>query len=286
MSKVIFIGECALQVTFTDATPHIPAQATFDVHGTLPGAACLCAGKHSLATSMVGETARDFLGDMLVERMEACGVETRSIDRFTEGGATTVVFSAPGSEEVIHSRVPDQDFDTVWPRVDPGDIVVFGGFFAIRERSRRAVLDIINHAADRKATVIYVPGFPASLAPRITKVMPAILENLELAQLVITTTGDLRRIFGTESPESAFRENICFHTPAAINIDTATGRLSLMAGNYAEHTDIHEDGRSVPQVLAAVIKAMESLHITSELLPILPQALASQILSTVSKEII
>lgn len=218
MSKIIFIGECAVGATLSGLAD-LPTTASVTLYGNIANAAVKAADS-GLSVSYVGEAARDFPGDMIVSHLEQHGIDTRSIDRYTEGGATTVYFtdSQHTYADVIHSRRPDQRFDTVWPRIDQGDVVVFGNYFAIDERYRQQILDLLEFAAERKALRIYLPGFPLQCAPRITKVMPAILDYLDHSDLIITTTSQLNHIFAESDAEKAFRNHIRFHTPKAINL--------------------------------------------------------------------
>jgi len=281
MRKIIFIGECAAQFQFPAQSATMPLQVTVTPYGTMLNAACLCANA-GMPTTYVSETARDFIGDTLISHMQSCGIDTKSIDRYADGGATSAYFGLnlpDGSHRsVIHTRLPEQDFDTVWPRIDPDDIVIFGSFFSLRDRSRHQILDLLAHARTRKALVIYLPGFPEQLAPRITRVMPAILENLELADIVLTATPDLQRIFGSSDPQETFRNHIEFSTPVAINMDFEQRQLSLFSRNTALDTQLTTSATDAG-VLCALISACCSLDITSELIPVMPTAIANQILT-------
>ena len=55
---------------------------------------------------------------------------------------------------------------------------MFGGYYAIDRRMRRRMLPLLQHAAERKALLVYLPGYLPQQEPRITRVMPSILENM------------------------------------------------------------------------------------------------------------
>lgn len=287
MRKIIFIGECAVNIAFQAHTASLSAQSGVMPNGILLNAAIASAG-HDREVIYVSETARDFLGDMLVTYLSESGIDTRCIDRYSEGGATTVYITRHDTDstcnEVIHSRMPQQKFDTVWPRIDPADIVVFGNYFSLHERTRPQVTDLISHAAERKALIIYVPGFPPQLAPRITRIMPAILENLEMAHIVFTTGRDLKQIFGNSDPETAYRNNIAFHTPVAFNFDPATGTLSISSANATDSMRLNKPADSA-SVLSSLIDSCCSLNLTPELIPIFPAALGGTVLKTIADKL-
>ncbi|MDE7410566.1 MAG: hypothetical protein K2M94_00825 [Paramuribaculum sp.] len=231
MNKIIFIGECAVGVSLSDAAT-LPANAKINICGNIANAAIKASSAHT-NVSYVSETARDFLGDMIISHMQSVGIDTLSIDRYTEGGATTVYFTDGDAThaEVIHAHRPDRKFDTVWPRIDPGDVVVFGNYFALDDRYRQQIVDLLEFATERKATRIYTPGFPAQCAPRITKVMPAILDYLDHSDVVITTTSQLHHIFSESDPQKAYRNHIRFHAPTAINLSDDSSLLTFSDSN-------------------------------------------------------
>lgn len=223
MKKIICIGECALDIVFgTDGTPlgSMPG-------GRLANAAALLA-REGLPVVMAGEAAADAVGDTVVEFLATAGADTRCIDRFTEGRTPVTVFMAGADGRVAATRYEnyaDDCFDIVWPRIDEGDIVLFGGYYAIDRRMRRRMLPLLQHAAERKALMVYLPGYMAQQEPRITRVMPAILENMELAHMVITRSADLQLIFGTRDAEACFRHHIDFYCRVLLNVDAPAGRI-------------------------------------------------------------
>ncbi len=107
----------------------------------------------------------------------------------------------------------------IWPRIDENDIVIFGSFYSIDESLRDRLLEMITYASERKAILIYMPGFQHGLKCRITIVMPAILENLELADFVIANNKDIEDIFPGEGVEKAFHNHLEFYCGNFLHID-------------------------------------------------------------------
>lgn len=68
---------------------------------------------------------------------------------------------------------------------------------------RARMVPLLDSAAERGAVMIYLPGFMPSQTPRITRVMPAILDNLERAHIVITDTEALTTISTTRTDRPA-----------------------------------------------------------------------------------
>ena len=215
MRKIIAIGESVLDTVFENRQP-----VRAFVGGRIANAAASL-GALGINVSMVSECCTDTVGDTIIDFFNRHQVDVRSIDRFTDGAtAFSAIFNEPqGTRIVNYGKYPDDRFDVVWPRIDENDIVIFGSLYAIDIPQRERLFEMINYAAERKAIIIYLPGFQHGINFRITKVMPAILENLEIADLVLAHESDINNIFPDESPEEAFKNHIGFYDNAYFHIN-------------------------------------------------------------------
>lgn len=237
MKKIICIGECALNVVFEHGMPV----------GSLPGgriaaaAALMAADKCPVV--MASEASADPVGDMVMAPLIKAGVDISSVDRFTEGHTPVMLFTeaADGTPQVTrYEDYADQAFDIVWPVVEKGSVVIFGGYYAIDRRMRTRMLPFLNHCAECGAALIYFPGFMSRQQPRITRIMPSILENLELAHLIVARDVDLALIFGTPAGDICYADHIDFYCRSLINIDTACRHLNYFSGKQLTQIEIPE----------------------------------------------
>lgn len=238
MKKIICIGECSLNIILgPDGKPL----------GSMPGgrvvnaAALLAADRFEVV--MASEVSADPVGDIVASYLEGAGVKLDSLDRFTEGRTALNVFTC-ASDDVApealtrYEAYPDECFDIIWPRVNEGDIIVFGGYYSIDRRMRERLSRFLSHASERKAILIYLPGFLPQQEPRITRVMPAILENLELADIVIARNNDLRMIFGLDNDSTCYSNHIDFYCRSMINVDAACARINYYTGKEMSSVQI------------------------------------------------
>ena len=278
--KIICIGECALDVVFgADGTPL----------GAMPGgrvanAAALLA-RDGAPVVMAGGAAADAVGDTVVAFLADAGADVRCIDRFTEGRTPVTIFMPAPDGRMTATRYEDytdECFDIVWPRIDEGDIVLFGGYYAIDRRMRRRMLPLLQHAAERKALLVYLPGFMPQQEPRITRVMPAILENLELAHVACTRSADLQIIFGARDAAACYRNHIAFYCPALLNTDAAARTISLYspAGTDTLELPLSECASLIwnAGTAAGAVKALHEAEATPELVASAPKLLRDSML--------
>lgn len=226
MRKIIAIGESVLDTIYENGQP---TQAF--VGGRIANAAASL-GLLGLPVSMVSECCTDIVGDTIINFFKHHNVDVKSVDRFTDGATafSAIFMDQDGKHIVNYGKYPDDRFDVVWPRIDENDIVIFGSLYAIDLPQRERLFEMITYAAERKAIIIYLPGFQHGINFRITKVMPAILENLEIADIVLAHDSDISSIFPGEQPEVAFKNHIEFYRNNYFHFNTDLS-LSLFGRN-------------------------------------------------------
>lgn len=208
MQKIIAIGESVFDTVFD--TDNRPVRSF--VGGRIANAAALLADE-GLPVSMVSECCTDHVGDVVVGFLESHGVNTRSVDRYVDGAtAISMIFDTPkGVRMLNYNNYSDERFDVVWPRFDENDVLLFGSFYSIDGAVRPRLVEMLNYAQERRAMIVYLPGCQHGLNCRITKVMPAILENFEIADVVIANRSDIEAIYPGESGEQAYKNHIEFY---------------------------------------------------------------------------
>jgi fructokinase len=266
MKKIICIGECAVDIIFRNGAPV----------GSMPGSrivnAAAILAKKGLPVTMASEAAADSVGNMVVDFLNEAGVTTTAVDRFTEGRTPILIYTTDpetGKTEVTrYESYPDDCFDIIWPRIDEDDIVVYGGFYAIDHRMRNRLVQLLQYADERKAIMIYLPGFLPQQESRITRIMPAILENLEFADVVITRDSDLPVIFNNADVEKCYHNNIDFYCRSLVDFDVTNGTIDYYNGSEKTSVEIENENQSSmiwnAGAIAGVVDAIFKLGITAE----------------------
>ncbi len=280
MRKIIAIGECILDILFHDNTP-VKAYPG----GKLLNAAALL-GETDKEVYYVAEAANDHVGNMVIDFLNKHKVNTRSIDRYTEGSTpSTLIFSYSDGlsrDRVYYGKYPQENFDTVWPRIDPDDIVIFGGYYSLDPRVRTRLFDIIKYAQERKAIVVYMPSLRPESVPRITRVMPSILENLEAANLVVTFNNDLPTIFGKDDAAKVYHDNIVFYSFNLLNIENKNRKVTFFSRKLVSSVETGEITDRLPWnagAIAGIVDAIIANDITFDTMDCLDEDLMSQIVN-------
>lgn len=219
MRKIITIGESILDTIYQNHQP----VCSF-VGGRVSNAAAAL-GDLGLPVSMVSECCTDKVGDWVVDFFEKHHVDTKSIDRYTDGSTPlAAIFKDDGEQDQIvnYGTYPANRFNVIWPRIDEDDILLFGSYYAIDEPQRERLYDLLSYAAERKAIVIYLPGFQHGTQFNITKVMPSILENFEVSSIVIDHDNDINTMFPNQDSDKVYNNHIKFYGPTYIHITPGT----------------------------------------------------------------
>ncbi len=252
MSKIFCIGECALAFDTTDGT------AATGLFGDIAHAAAIL-GRQGTPVAMLSEAADDPVGQAAVDALVEAGVDTTGIDRFTDGTTPVIIRMGMGTRPIRYENYGDECFDIVWPNITKGDIVIFGEFYALDGRMRARMMPLLDCAAERGAVMIYLPGFMPSQTPRITRVMPAILDNLERAHIVITDTEALTTIFDNPDGRACYEQHIRYSAPVMVHTDGATATI-FGPGIHASA----DNTADISAITAHVAQTIAARHIAAD----------------------
>lgn len=220
MRKIITIAESVLDTLYRDRQP-----VRSFVGGRIPCAAASLA-QTGVPTFMVSECTTDCVGDLVVDYLTRHKVDVKSIDRYPDGGTPfSAIFEQPdGSTKIVnYGSYPADRFNVIWPRIDEDDIVIFGSLYSVDLPQRERLYELVSYAAERKAIIVYLPGLQHGVNFRITRVMPNILENLELSSIVIAHEQDIKSIFPGETTAAAFHNHIEFYCNNLLHVTPELG---------------------------------------------------------------
>lgn len=201
--KIIIIGESWLDIEFVGSIP----RATHAGSTILRTARKLALdGYHVIFLSEIGQ---DKIDRIINERLIADGVDTSYADHHY--GQTAVILNIDGQKSRYEATCDGEGFDITWPRVEEDDTVIYGGYMALDPRIRSQFTAFLSYAQERGARMVYIPDVNDSRIPRVTKIMPMVYENLELADDVVTLPGDLQALFKHDDPDRGRHDTFSYY---------------------------------------------------------------------------
>jgi len=237
MKRTIYtIGETVYDIIFENG----------QIKAGKPGGSMLNAsvslGRLGYDVCFISEVGNDDLGKLIVDFLDENGVNTSFLDRFSDGKTPVALAFLDEQKNAKYSflkQYPQKRFQQQLPVVTGNDILLFGSFFSISQEVRQPVLKFVQQAKAAGAIVIYDPNIRRPHKNDLPELLPMIMENFSLADIVRSSHEDFHTIFETENPEEAFRITNQ-EGKAALIFTQGAGGIHLFTPNYTNHFEVPE----------------------------------------------
>lgn len=210
MRKVIGIGETVFDIIFKNGQP-ISGKAGGSVFNAMVSLGRT--GQHPIFISEVGD---DMVGQNIKECMKENGVSTDYLcPLYNHQSSLALAFldEKEQPEYMFYKDYPtDKRLDYTMPDIQPDDIVLIGSFFALDTNVREQLMEILKMARKQEAIVYYDLNFRKNHKWEVRHLMPAILENMEYADIIKGSDEDFANIFDEHDSQQTYKEHIEFFT--------------------------------------------------------------------------
>ena len=181
MRKVIGIGETVLDIIFKGGKPieAVPGGSSFN--------AVISLGRAGVNASFISEAGNDRIGEYVIQFLRDNGVNADNVSIFPESKSPlSLAFldENNNADYIFYKDHPHDQLEFATPEINPGDIVLFGSFFALNPVVRPQVAGFLEYAKEHGAILYYDINFRASHQNEIMKITPNLIENLEMADFV------------------------------------------------------------------------------------------------------
>lgn len=200
--QVYTLGETVLDIIFRDDCP-VAAK---------PGGAMLntavSLGRAGVSVSFISDFGRDEPGRIISEFLEQNGVSTRFVNRYDDGKTALALAFLDQNQDanyVFYKIFPEDRLLAEFPQTSPGDILLFGSFYAITPEIRERIRAFVQRVRESGALIIYDPNFRKPHLPELNLVRPWIIENISMSDIVRGSNEDFAMIFGAGDAGSAYR---------------------------------------------------------------------------------
>lgn len=204
MSRIYTIGETVLDLLFKE---NVLRQA-------VPGGAMLntavSLGRLQLPVALLSEWGKDVAGSLIRDFLKQNGVDVSFVYEYTQGKTALALASLNDRGEATYTfykDYPSLRLQIELPRFSPGDIVLFGSFFALDSRVRLPLSELLRKARQEGAMLIYDPNFRQNHLASLPDLMPFVKENFGLAHLVRGSHEDFMHLLGTSDPFEVFQRS-------------------------------------------------------------------------------
>jgi len=208
MRKITGIGETVLDIIFRGGQP-VSAVPGGSVYNSV-----ISLGRAGAQVAFIGEAGDDRIGRRTVEYLRENGVDSSSVSVFrgTRSPLSLAFLNdSNDAEYIFYKDHPSDRLDFAMPDIQPDDIVLFGSYYAVNPVIRRQVSAFLEHAHSCGAILYYDVNFRPSHEGELIKLMPNILENFELADIVRGSRDDFRVMFHKDDPDAVYRSEVSFY---------------------------------------------------------------------------
>ena len=209
MRKVIGIGETVLYIIFKGNQPiqAVPGGSAFN--------SVISLGRAGVPTMFISEAGNDRVGQQVISYLEQNGVDASKVCVFPESKSPiSLAFldEQNNADYIFYKDHPHDQLDITYPEVNEDDVVLYGSFFAINPVVRPQVKGFLEYAKEHGAILYYDVNYRSSHAGDLVKVMPNLLENFELADIVRGSNEDFEVMYRKKDADSVYRSEISFYT--------------------------------------------------------------------------
>lgn len=231
MSKIIGIGETVLDILFKNGQP-VKAVPGGSVYNSI-----ISLGRMGLKTSFISEVGDDRVGEMILSHLRDSGVDASSVCCFSGGKSPlSLAFlnERNDAEYLFYKDYPNNRLEADFPPINPGDIVLYGSYFVLNPVLRHKTKAFLEYAHEQGALLYYDINFRKTHIPERIKLSEALIENLELADIVRGSADDFNYLYDMTDGEKVYREKISFYCRNFIFTSGGDGDVRLFTANGSE----------------------------------------------------
>lgn len=230
MGRVIGIGETVLDILFKDEQP-VKAVPGGSVYNSI-----ISLGRMGLETSFISEVGDDRVGRMILSHLKDSGVDASSVCSFSGGKSPlSLAFLNENNDAdyLFYKDYPNNRLEVEFPEIKPGDMVLYGSYFVLNPVLRSKTKAFLEYAHEQGALLFYDINFRKNHMNERIKLAEALIENLELADIVRGSADDFMHLYEMTDADKIYNQKIKFYCPNFIYTSGGNGVKLFTAGNVA-----------------------------------------------------
>ena len=228
MAKVIGIGETVFDILFKENVPvgGVPGGSVYN--------SIISLGRMGVPAAFISEVGRDKVGEIILEHLHDSGVDTSAVCSFAGGKSplSLAFLNEHGDADYLfYKDYPASRLAVEFPQVGQGDIVLCGSYFVLNPVLRSKVKPFLQQAHEQGAIIYYDINFRRNHIAEREQLLPAIIENMELATVVRGSADDFRYLFDSTDGTDIYMSRIAPHCKNFI-FTSGSGPVTLFTSGF------------------------------------------------------
>ena len=201
MGRVIGIGETVFDILFKNQQPvkAMPGGSVFN--------SIISLGRMGVGASFISEVGDDRVGHLILSHLRDSGVDASAVCCF-QGGKSPLALAflneRNDAEYLFYKDYPSNRLEVDFPRIEPGDVVLYGSYFVLNPVLRSKTKAFLEYAHESGALLFYDINFRQNHVNERIKLAEAIIENLEFADIVRGSADDFRHLYEMTDAEKIY----------------------------------------------------------------------------------
>ena len=210
MAKVFGIGETVFDILFKNNTPvkAVPGGSVYNCIISL--------GRCGVQAEFISEVGNDRIGNIILEHLRDNNVGSSAVCCFSGGKsplALAFLNDNNDAEYLFYKDYPNNRLEVEFPEIKAGDIVVYGSYFVLNPVLRSKTKAFLEYAHEQGALLFYDINFRQNHVTERIKLAEALIENLELADIVRGSADDFKYLYEMTDATKIYNEKIRFYCP-------------------------------------------------------------------------
>lgn len=238
MHKVIGIGETVLDIIFKKGQPvsAMPGGSTFN--------AIISLARAGVETTFISEAGNDRVGEKIINFLKDNGTDASHVSVFSDSKSPiSLAFLDENNDAdyVFYKDHPHDQLEFAYPDITPGDIVLFGSFYALNPVIRPQVAAFLDYAKTHGAILYYDVNFRPAHKNEIMKITPNLIENLDYADIVRGSYEDFLTLYKKDNADKVYDAEISFYCRNFIYTHGSKPVEVRGTANFAKRYDVPKE---------------------------------------------
>lgn len=232
MAKIIGIGETVLDILFKNEQP-VKAVPGGSVYNSI-----ISLGRMGAEVSFISEVGDDRVGRLILSHLNDSGVDSSSVCCFSGGKSPlSLAFLNENNDAdyLFYKDYPNNRLEVEFPEINSGDMVLYGSYFVLNPVLRTKTKAFLEYAHERGALLYYDINFRKNHINERIKLAEALIENLELADIVRGSADDFMYLYEMTDAEKIYKEKIKFYCRNFIFTSGGNGVKLFTADNIGAY---------------------------------------------------
>lgn len=194
------LGESLYDIVFKGGQP------VWAVPGGSMLNAAVSAARFGEPVSLITELGNDATGKLIAEFLQQNGIDTSFIHYYNGNTTLALAFlnERGDAQYEFYAHLPESAPDFRLPAFKPGDVLLFGSFYAVNGRNRNNTEKLLDHARQSGVFVYYDPNVRKAHLADLETTRTFYESNISKSAIVRGSDEDFSFLAGAESGETAY----------------------------------------------------------------------------------